>query len=85
MIGRISAQVALLAFAVATLGGIGAGNSPQTVLTRALTALVVALVVAQVVGFTCQLVLRDHFRQRRARIEQEAAAEAAERGTEGSE
>lgn len=66
MVASISAQVALFAFSVATLGGLLAGNSPQTVLSRALIAMVVALFVAQFSAWCGKLVLREHIQSRKS-------------------
>ena len=59
MIRTIGAQIALVAFAAAILAGLYAGNSPVTVLTRALLAMIVALFVGQAVAWSIKLVLRE--------------------------
>ncbi len=69
MIGSIGAQIALLAFAVAIVAGISAGNSPTTVLTRALIAMFVALVVGKLAAWTTKLVLRDHLQHKKLEID----------------
>jgi len=69
MIGRFGSKLALLAFAGALLAGIAVGNAPATVLTRALTVMIVALFVGQLVGWTSRLVMRDHLQNRKAELE----------------
>ncbi len=70
MLGSLSAQVALLAFAAAVVGGLFAGNSSATVLTRALVAMVVALLVAKLVSWTTKLVLRDYLQHKKLAVDQ---------------
>lgn len=69
MIGSISAQIALLAFAAAIVAGLAAGNSPTTVLTRALMTMFVALMVGKLVAWTTKLILRDHLQHRKLAID----------------
>ncbi len=71
MVRSIGAQVALLAFGVATLAGLIAGNSPATVLTRALVALVVGLIVGQGAAWAGKLVIRDHLQRKKHAIDHE--------------
>ena len=86
MVGSISAQIALLAFAAAIAVGLAVGNSPVTVLTRALVALVVALVVGRLAGWTAKLVLRDHLQRKKRAIDEAHLASTAppEPGTESN-
>ena len=63
MVGRVSAQIALLAFAIAIAAGLYAGNAPVVVLRRALVAMLVGLVVGKLVGWTTRLAVRDHLRR----------------------
>ena len=69
MIGSVSAQIALLAFAAAIIAGLAAGNSPTTVLTRALVTMFVALMVGKLVAWTTKLILRDHLQHRKLAID----------------
>lgn len=69
MIGSIGAQVALLAFAVALFAGLYAGNTPTTVLARALLAMVAGLLVGQWVAWVCKQILREHLQQRKVQID----------------
>ncbi len=69
MIGSLCAQIALLAFAAAIVAGLYAGNSPTTVLTRALVAMVVALLVGKLAAWTTRLVLRDHLRHKKLAVD----------------
>jgi hypothetical protein len=65
MIGTVSAQIALLGFAVGIVGGLYAGNPAATILGRALTVMLVALFVSQAIAYASKLVLRDHFMRRK--------------------
>lgn len=81
MIGRISAQLGLLTFAAAVLVGLSAGNSPETVLERALLATVGIIFVAQFAAWCCKQAVREHLSRRKYAIEQahfEANEELAE-------
>lgn len=80
MVGRFGVQVALLAFSGAILAGVVAGNDAQTVLSRALLAMVIAMFIGQLVGWTSKMVLRDHLQRRKTAVdaEHEAALEAAD-------
>ncbi|MBU0639911.1 MAG: hypothetical protein KKB50_13665 [Planctomycetes bacterium] len=71
MIRSTGAQVALLALGVTLLAGLFAGNSPTTVLWRALVAMVIALTVTQAVAWTNKLILRDHLQRRKLSIDRE--------------
>lgn len=69
MIGVISAQVALFAFAVGLLAGVYAGNAPVTVLSRALTVMVGALLVTQAVAYASKAVIREYLLKRKLEID----------------
>jgi hypothetical protein len=69
MVGRISAQIALLAFAIAILAGLSVGNSPALVLQRSLIALVAGLGVGQLASWSAKLVLRDHLQRKKLAID----------------
>lgn len=71
MISNLSAQIALLAFAGAILSGLYAGNSPTTVLGRALAAMLAALLVGQLAAWAAKLALRDHLQRRKMAIDRE--------------
>ncbi len=71
MTRRIGAQVALLAFALATIGGLYAGNTYTTVLTRAIVALLGGFAAGQIAAWSARLVLRDYFQKRKAGIDLE--------------
>jgi len=70
MVGSISAQIALLAFAAAIVAGLAAGNSPTTVLMRALVTMFAALMVSKLVTWTTKLILRDHLQHKKLAIDQ---------------
>ena len=82
MIGRISAQIALLAFAAAIVAGLCAGNSPAVVLQRALVAMFVGLLVGKLVGWTTKLALRDHLQRKKAVIDDGHKATRVPQGPE---
>ncbi len=80
MVGKLGAQLGLLAFAFGLLAGIAVGNPPTTVLTRALLIMVMAVFLGQFVGWAGKLVLRDHLQRRKFEIDrahQEATAAAS--------
>lgn len=69
MVGSISAQLALFAFAVTILAGIVSGNPSATILSRSLVAMVAALMMGQLVGAISKAVLRDHLIRRKHEID----------------
>lgn len=71
MIGKVSAQVALLAFAIGVFGGLYAGNSALTILSRALTMMVAALLIGQIALYACKLALREHLQRKKREIDAE--------------
>ena len=80
MVGRLGAQLGLLALAFGLIAGLVVGNSPTTVLSRALLMMVMAVFLGQFVGWAAKQVLRDHLQRRKVDIDQRhvAATEAAE-------
>jgi len=71
MIRSTGAQIGLLAFAVAVVAGLYAGNPPTVILLRALFALLGGVVVGQIAGWATKLVLRDHLQKRKLHIDRE--------------
>ena len=71
MVRTTGAQIGLLAFAVAIVAGVYAGNPATVVMLRALAAMLAAALVGQVAGWTAKLVLRDHLQRRKLRIDRE--------------
>jgi NhaP-type Na+/H+ or K+/H+ antiporter len=71
MVHATSAQIGLLAFAVAVIAGTSAGNTMSFVLTRALLAMLVGAVVGQVAGWTAKVVLRDHLQRKKLEIDRQ--------------
>ncbi|MCA9244666.1 MAG: hypothetical protein KDA32_11955 [Phycisphaerales bacterium] len=59
----------MLAFAVALLSGVSAGNSFWTVLSRALIAMTIALFISQAVTWAGKLALRDHLQRKKYDID----------------
>ncbi len=74
MVRSIGAQIGLLAFGVALLAGMYAGNSAFVVLTRALIAMAVGAAVGQIAGSAARVVLRDHLQKKKLQIDQEHTA-----------
>jgi hypothetical protein len=70
VVGRLSAQVALLAFAGAILAGLNAGNEPNTVILRALGCMFVSLMLGQFVAWVFKVILRDHLQSKKGKIDQ---------------
>ncbi len=64
-----SAQIALLAFATAIVAGLGAGNAPETILSRALGVLVVAWLVGQLASAAANRVLGEHLTARKIKLD----------------
>ena len=85
MVGRFGVQMALLAFSGAILAGIAVGNDAQTVLSRALIAMVIAMFIGQLVGWTSKLVLRDHLQRRKVAVDLEHAAAAESSAAEAAD
>ncbi len=75
MVKSISAQVALLVFALTIVAGLRAGNAPTTVLTRALVCMFVASIAAQVAVWLTRAVLRDYLLSRKTGIEKSHLAQ----------
>ena len=90
MVGSISAQIALLAFAAAIVAGLYAGNAPTTVLMRAIVAMFAAMTVGKLAAWSAKLVLRDHLQKKKRAIDRAhhdamRAVEAAEQAAEAAE
>lgn len=74
---RLSAVMALLAFAVCLLvGGLEAGNGLGTVIERALTAMAVTFAVAYAVGLAAQKMLDEHLKIEEHRLRENSSADA---------
>lgn len=69
MIRRTGAQVGLLAFALALAAGLYAGNTPLTILTRALVALLAGTLTGRGVAWTAQLILNEYVQKRKAELD----------------
>jgi hypothetical protein len=74
MVRTIGAQIGLLAFAVALVAGIYVGNTPTTVLMRALVAMVFGVLAGQSAAWAAKVVLRDHLQQKKLQIDREHLA-----------
>lgn len=94
MVRSLGAQIALLAFTVAIVAGLYAGNSPVLTLTRALLALVVGAGLGQIGGWAAKAVLREHLQRKKLEIDRKhiaavtaltAEPEAAVEATQSSE
>ena len=73
MVGSLSAQIGLIAFAVGVAAGLHAGNSAVTVLSRALLMMVGAILIGQMAAYAARLVLRDHLQREKITIDREHA------------
>ncbi len=71
MVRNIGAQIGLLAFAVALVAGLYAGNTATVVLLRAVVALVVGAIVGQAAGWAAKMVLRDHLQHKKLEIDRQ--------------
>ena len=60
MTQRIASSMALVAFAVCLVGGLQAGNTFTTTVTRALVAMIGTLVVGLVIGAMGQRMLEEN-------------------------
>ncbi len=74
MVRSTGAQIGLLAFTVAIVAGLYAGNSPAVVLTRGLVAMLVGAVVGQLAAWAAKLILRDYLQKRKLEIDREHVA-----------
>lgn len=86
MLRTLGAQVALLAFAAAVGVGLSVGNSPTTVLLRALLIMTGTLLVSQLVVAGQKRILRDHLQGKKLSIDREhleAGAAAENRAAAG--
>lgn len=86
MVRSLGAQIGLLAFAVAIVAGLYAGNSAVLTLTRALLAMVAGAAVGQFGGWAAKAILRDHLQRKKLQIDRaHLAAVAALTGEAGPE
>lgn len=70
MVGGLSAQIGLLAFAVAIIAGLSTGNSAVTILLRAIISMFAALLVAQLAAWCAKQILRDHLQKSKRSIDE---------------
>lgn len=85
MIARFAGGVlGLLAFSVAAVLGLVAGNPPMTIVTRSIWALVVFCVLGLVVGAAAQAVVND-FVGKQEEAPRSTKDDAAEAGTDSAE
>ncbi len=69
LVRNTGAQIGLLAFAVALVAGIQAGNPVTVVLARAMGALFMGAMVGQGAGLAAKHVLREHLQRRKLAID----------------
>jgi hypothetical protein len=69
MVRKIAAQIGLLAFVLAIVAGLMAGNAPLTVLSRAVAALMGGAAVGQLGGWVARAIVRDHLVRRKVAID----------------
>ena len=60
MLRMTSGTLALLAFSAAIFAGLVAGNDMTTILSRALSAMILFLLLGAVVGWMAQMVICEH-------------------------
>ncbi len=60
MIRRAGACLGLLAFCLTIVRGMGAGNPPELILTRALWAMIIFFVLGMVLGYAGHLAINEH-------------------------
>jgi len=78
MIARMtSGSLGLLAFSGSILVGLWCGNDPTSILSRALSALVVFLLIGGVLGWTAKKTINEHLLAHHDRLERQMAAEVA--------
>ena len=73
MARRMAAALALVVFAVCVIAGLNAGNSFETVLTKALLAMAATFVVGLVVGGMAQKMLDENLAAEAAKPAQDPA------------
>ena len=78
MARRMAAALALVVFAVCVIAGLNAGNSFETVLTKALLAMAATFAVGLVVGAMAQKMLDENLAAEAARPVHEPPAPAAQ-------
>ncbi len=69
---------AMAAFAVAILAGLAGGNSPASILLKALIAMIVCYPVGLMIGLAVQRVISDHLEAQQKAIDDEDEAKPAE-------
>jgi hypothetical protein len=68
MARRMAAALSLVVFAVCVIAGLGAGNSFETVLTKALGAMAATFVVGLVVGAMAQKMIDENLAAEAAKV-----------------
>lgn len=71
MVQSLGAQIGLLAFAVAVVAGLWAGNSATVILTRALLAMLAGVLIGQLAGWAGKTILREHFQRKKSQIDRQ--------------
>ena len=82
MIRRAGACLGLFAFCITIIRGLAVGNSPESILGKALWAMAVFFALGLVLGALAQMIVQEHIDRRTkeavAEYEREAAAEPDE-------
>ncbi len=73
----IGAQIALLGFALAVAAGLYAGNTPTTILLRAMMAMIVCLAIGRATAWVARQALLDFWRRQKSEIERRSAEQFA--------
>jgi len=84
MARRMAAALALVVFAVCVIAGLGAGNSFETVLTKALAAMAATFVVGLVVGVMAQKMIDENLAAEAAKAAGAEAGRPAAKGEAGA-
>ena len=82
MVRRAGACLGLFAFCITIVRGLAVGNTPESILVKALWAMAVFFALGLVLGSLAQVIVQEHIvrrtREAAAEYEREAAAEPAE-------
>ena len=71
MIRRAGACLGLLAFCLTIVRGMGAGNPPEVILTRALWAMIIFFILGMVLGYAGHLAVNEHTANRAKKLDVE--------------
>ncbi len=85
MASRITgACLGLLAFVTAIISGLIAGHEPRDILSRSIIAMIVFCLIGLAAGAAVSIVVREHVRNREAKLDDETTTANEESGSENS-